>query len=379
MTDELTIPPTLPSYGEGTLADLASSLLGSLGMSGEPNPLRLPETTRACLLVVDGLGWELLRDHPAAAPFLSELAVSGRALAAGFPATTVTSLASLGTGRPPGVHGMLGYQVAVPGTGRLLNGLRWDSRVDPAVWQPVPTVYERAEAAGISAFRVAASAFQKSGLTLATSRGATYRPADSLGALVQQAGIALRAAEPAFVTVYVGDLDSTGHVFGSGSDAWYYELGHVDKLAEQLASVLPTGTLLYVTADHGMVDISPGSRVDVDDTPELREGVSLLGGEPRARHVYAQPGAAKDVLAAWQDALGERAWVVSRDQAVADGWFGPVEPAMTARIGDVVAAAAGTNAIVATQAEPRESALSGMHGSLTSAEQLVPLLAHSAL
>jgi hypothetical protein len=379
MTDELSIPPTLPSYGDGTLADLASSLLGSFGMSDEPNPLRLPETRRACLLVVDGLGWELLRDHPAAAPFLSELAVSGRPLTAGFPATTVTSLASLGTGRPPGVHGMLGYQVAVPGTGRLLNGLRWDSRVDPAAWQPVPTVYERAVAAGISAFRVAASAFEKSGLTMATSRGASYRPADSLGALVEQAGIALREAEPVFVTVYLGDLDATGHVFGSGSDAWYYELGHVDKLAEQLASVLPAGTLLYVTADHGMVDISPGGRVDVDDTPELREGVSLLGGEPRARHVYAQPGAAKDVLAAWQAVLGERAWVVSRDEAITEGWFGPVEPAMTARIGDVVAAAAGTTAIVATQAEPRESALVGMHGSLTTAEQLVPLLAHGLL
>jgi hypothetical protein len=30
--------------------------------------------------------------------------------------------------------------------------------------------------------------------------------------------------------------------------------------------------------------------------------------------------------------------------------------------------------VVATQAEPRESALVGMHGSLTAAEQLVPML-----
>ena len=51
---------------------------------------------------------------------------------------------------------------------------------------------------------------------------------------------------------------------------------------------------------------------------------------------------------------------------------------MTGRIGDVVAAAAGGTGIVATQAEPRESALVGMHGSLTSAEQLVPLLVHGS-
>jgi hypothetical protein len=378
MTDEPRTLPTLPAYGEGTLADLASSLLGSLGVTAEPNPLGLPETDRVCELILDGLGWELLRDHPAAAPFLSELAVNGRPLTAGFPSTTVTSLASLGTGRPPGVHGMLGYQVAVPGTGRLLNGLRWDDRVDPVTWQPLPTVYERAAAAGIGAFRVAARAFRKSGLTRATARGADYRPADGPGALVAQAGTALREAERALVTVYFGDLDATGHAFGCGSDAWYFQLGHVDKLAEQLASVLPAGTLLYVTADHGMVDISSANRVDADAIADLRKGVALLGGEPRARHVYAEPGAAGDVLAAWREVVGEHAWVVSRDEAIAEGWFGPVDPAMAPRIGDVVAAAAGGTAIVATQAEPLESSLIGMHGSLTTAEQLVPLLVHSA-
>jgi len=379
MTDEPRTLPALPAYGEGTLADLATSLLGSLGMSAEPNPLGLPETSRVCLLIVDGLGWELLRAHPAAAPFLSELAVNGRPLHAGFPSTTVTSLASLGTGRPPGVHGMLGYQVAVPGTGRLLNGLRWDDRVDPETWQPEPTVYERAAAAGIGAYYVASRAFRRSGLTLATARGADYWSADSMGALVAQAATALRETEPALATVYHGDLDATGHVFGSGSDAWYHQLVHVDKLAEQLASAVPPGTLLYVTADHGMVDISPANRVDVDAIMDLRKGVALLGGEPRARHVYTDPGAADDVLAAWRDVLGEHAWVVSRDEAIGEGWFGPVEPAMAARIGDVVAAAAGGTAIVAMQAEPRESVLAGMHGSLTTAEQLVPMLVHAAM
>jgi hypothetical protein len=379
MSDEPRTSPTLPSYGEATLADLASSLLGSLGVPDDPNPLGLPSTPRACLLIVDGLGWELLRDHPAAAPFLAELAVDGRPLTAGFPSTTVTSLGSLGTGRPPGAHGMLGYQVAVPGLGALLNGLRWDRRVDPVEWQPGSTIFERAAAADVSAYRVAAGAYEQSGLSKAVMRGARYRAANTLGGLVAQAGTALRESERTFVTVYLGDLDATGHLFGSSSDAWYYELGHVDKLAEQLAGVLPPDTPLYITADHGMVDIAPGNRVDVDEVAELRDGVALLGGEPRARHVYANPGAADDVLATWQAVLGDRAWVVSRDEAISGGWFGPVGPGIAERIGDVVAAAAGGTAIVATQAEPRESALVGMHGSLTSAEQLVPLLVHGGL
>jgi hypothetical protein len=371
--------PSLPRYGENTLSDLACSILSSLGAASDPNPLQLPETDRACLLIVDGLGWELLREHPAAAPFLSELAVAGRPLAAGFPATTATSLASLGTGRPPGQHGVLGYQVAVPGEHRLLNALRWDERVDPLVWQPGSTIFERATEAGISAFRVANSRLSRTGLSVATMRGAEVLGADTFGALVAEAAAALRRSDRVLATVYHGELDATGHVFGSGSDAWRYHLGHVDKLAEQLAGVLPPGTALHVTADHGMVDVPPADRIDADASPGLRAGVELLGGEPRARHVYARPGAAGDVLAAWREILGHRAWVASRDEAIADGWFGPVDPLLAPRIGDVVAAPAGPWAVVATQAEPRESALIGMHGSLIPADQLVPLLTLSPM
>ena len=379
MRAEPTVAPVLPRYGESTLSDLASSLLASLEVPGEGNPLGLPPAPRACLLVVDGLGWELLRDQPATAPFLSELAVNSAPLTAGFPATTVTSLSSLGTGRPPGQHGMLGYQVAIPGAKKLLNGLRWDNSVDPVIWQPGSTVYERAAAAGVFTYRVAASALERTGLSMAVMRGTEYRPADSLGALVAQAAGALRGADRALVTVYHGQLDGTGHTFGAGSDAWRFHLGHVDKLAEQLAAILPPATPLYVTADHGMVDVAPEDRIDVDVLPELRDGVAMLGGEPRARHVYAQPGAATDVLAAWAEVIGDRAWVLPRDEAIAAGWFGPVNPALAGRIGDVVAAPAGPFAIVATRAEALESSLVGMHGSLTSADQLVPLLSLPAL
>jgi hypothetical protein len=327
---------------------------------------------------VDGLGWELLRAHPAAAPFLSELAVTGRAVTAGFPATTVTSLTSLGTGLAPGMHGMLGYQVAVPGTGRLLNGLRWDSRIDPVAWQPSQTIYQRARAAGVGAYRVAASVLQKTGFSVAAMRGADYWPADGLGALAAQAAAALAESDRGLVTVYHAELDGTGHAFGCGSEAWVLHLAHVDRLAEHLAGALPPGTAMHVTGDHGMVDVTMAEKIDVDAVPGLLDGVALLGGEPRARHVYAKPGAAGDVLTAWREVLGSRAWVASREEAVADGWFGPTDPAFLDRIGDVVAAPAESWALVATQAEPLESALIGMHGSLTPADQLVPLLSFPA-
>ena len=180
------------------------------------------------------------------------------------------------------------------------------------------------------------------------------------------------------MTAYHPDLDTVGHEYGVASDAWSFQLAHVDRLAEQIAGSLPPGSVLYVTGDHGMVDAGPDDRIDVDTVPGLRDGVELLAGDPRARYAYTAPGAAPDVLARWQEALGERAWVVSRDEAIKDRWFGPVEPEFAGRIGDVIAAAAGKPALIASLAEPEESRSVGMHGSLTPAEQLVPLLAVAA-
>jgi Type I phosphodiesterase / nucleotide pyrophosphatase len=370
----------VPSYGGGALPDLSASVAASVGIPGFPNVLGFDRTSHACVLVVDGLGWEQLRDHPAVAPFLSELAMNARPVSAGFPSTTVTSLGSLCTGTPPGTHGMLGYQVRVPDENRLLNLLRWDKKaqVDPYTWQPQPTIYQRAEAAGVPAFHVAEAAFRGTCLTTALMRGARYQPANTMGELAAQAAAALTAHRRAFAIVYHGDLDGTGHRFGTGSDAWVRQLAHVDKLAEHLAAGLPSGGTLTVTADHGMVNVGPDDRIDLDETPALREGVALLGGEPRARHVYAQPGAEGDVLAAWRETLGDRAWVLSRDEAIKEGWFGQVDPAMVLRIGDVVAAPSGVTALVATKAEPKESSLYGLHGSLTPSEQLVPALRFTA-
>ena len=138
---------------------------------------------------------------------------------------------------------------------------------------------------------------------------------------------------------------------------------------------MPDDAALLVTADHGMLDVPASTRVDLDRTPELGDGVRLLAGEPRARYVHTEDGAADDVLARWRAVLGDRAWVASRDEAIASGVFGPVDDALAARIGDVVALARGTWAMTATEREPGPSRLIGFHGSLTATELAIPLLA----
>lgn len=352
------------------LPSVVSALTG-----GDGGVLGLEPLRRAAVLLVDGLGWHQLHAHADLAPVL--VRATSRRLTAGCPATTATSLASLGTGLPPGGHGVVGYRTVVPGTDRVLAALRWDRHVDPREWQPEPTCFERAVAAGVTVTRVGPAAFDGAGLTEAAMRGGTYAGAEGIGERIAAtaAGLAgLADSRPALAYCYVGDLDSAGHRHGVDSPAWRHELAHVDRLVEQLAAALPADATLWVTADHGMVDVPRTAHVDLAAHPELSSGVRVVTGEPRARYVHARPGAAGDVLATWSGLLGDRMDVRTRDDAIAAGWFGPVAEHIAPRIGDVVALATGSVAVVDSRERAGGSTLVGQHGSITPAELDVPLV-----
>ena len=282
------LPPS-PRYGSASLADLLPSVLAALGVPGEEAVLDVAlERPLVCLLLVDGLGADLLAEHAAHAPFLAGLHDRARDLDCGFPSTTATSLGSLGVGRPPGVHGLAGYTVRVPETGAILNHLRWDQPIDAERWQPYPTAFQRAAAAGVAVTRIGPWSFHGTGLTTAALRGGDYRGADALGERIIEAGMALERPGPALVYVYEGDLDSVGHRQAPGSAAWLQQLALTDGFAARVAEALPAGATLLVTGDHGMVTVPEDARVDLDADPALGEGVVALASEPRARYVHTR-------------------------------------------------------------------------------------------
>jgi hypothetical protein len=370
-------------YGEASLADVLPSVLASLGVAGEPNTLGLADTARAVVLLVDGMGWELLQRHPDAAPFLTGLA--GRPLTAGFPSTTVTSLTSLGTGLPPGVHGLTGYSSWVEEVGDAVNWLAWRpvgsgadlrERLPPEDLQPQATALERAADAGVTVTTATAAKFEGSGLTRAALRGGRFAGSVTWGDSLALALDGVDRGNRSLVYCYLSELDLIGHVRGAETDAWLGQLQLVDRFAELLAEQLPPDAVLHVTADHGMVTVPPEGRVDYDASGLLQDGVAALAGEPRVRHVHARPGAAADVLATWRAELGSSWYLLSRDEAVQAGLFGPVVTAQArGRIGDVVAIAATADvAVVQRRTHSVLSSLPGQHGALTDDELLVPLL-----
>ncbi|CAM5561287.1 MULTISPECIES: alkaline phosphatase family protein [Streptomyces] len=373
----------VPQYGGGSLADLLPTLAAGMGVPDMTATIaELSAADRNCVFLVDGLGWEQLRAHPDEAPFMASLLAgsrggSGRPITAGFPATTATSLASVGTGRPPGAHGLPGYTVRNPDTGELMNQLRWNPWTPPHVWQPYPTVFELAHRAGVHAAQVSSPTFENTPLTKVALSGGRFLGRLAGEERVDLAAEQLAAGDRSLVYTYYAELDGAGHRYGVDSDTWRGQLMYVDRLVQRLAEQLPPRTALYVTADHGMIDVpfDEEHRIDFDEDWELRAGVALLGGEGRARHVYAVPGAAQDVLTCWREVLGEQFWVASRDEAIEAGWFGPhIDERVHGRLGDVIAAARDDVLIIASEREPKESAMVGNHGSMTPAEQMVPLL-----
>lgn len=360
-----------PRYGTGSLAELLPSAVAAVGGVQWQNQLALPEMDSYVVFLIDGLGEGLLRAHAEEAPYLAGL--PGRTLTSGVPSTTATSLTSLGTGLPPGAHGIVGFTSRIPGTDRLLDALRWDKQIDPREWQIHDTAFARARELGVEATVVSKRMFEGTGLTEASQRGAIYIGADTVGERIS--GAVRAATESRSITyLYEGELDATGHRRGCGSWAWKHQLAMIDSFASRLREALPQRTGLVVTGDHGMVDVHLDRRIDVDEEPELMKGVSLFGGEARFRHLYCDNGAVDDVAKTWQERMGNEAIVLTRDQAIDEGWFGKVDAPVLPRLGDVMVASLGDRAIVSTSRFPYEATLVGLHGSVSEDEMLVPLL-----
>lgn len=395
--------PTPPPWGERTLAELTPALARALGVQvggvevggvevgvpAERPTWSLPPARAVCLFLVDGLGDVLLRARTGHVPTMRGLLDSPApgtpgTLRAGFPTTTAVSLGSLGTGLAPGRHGMVGTEVLDPQRGVLVSQLAWDSELDPVRWQSHPTVFQQLRAAGVDVHHVAPALFDGSGLTVAALRGPTFSPAATLTARVELAArlltraVTIPDAPPVFVLLYWEGLDKTGHVHGWQSEQWTHALEEVDAALSQLLDRTPADAVVYVTGDHGMIDIDPADRLDLTDRtafPGLLDGVAQLGGEPRVRYAYTRPGAEADVHAAFTEQLADRCWIATRAEAVERGWFGPVEDRVLPRLPAVIAATRDPVALVDPVHQRAESvALLGLHGSFTDGESDVPLL-----
>ena len=361
--------PIIPDYAGANVRGIIPALLGPAPWSsGLPAwmPAPVADSDAVVLFVLDGLGWDQLQDHRSMVPTLASMV--GGPIHTVAPSTTATALTSITTGLTPGEHGLIGYRMVLGG--EIMNVLRWAIGDQPVRRSHPPRDVQPFEPfLGHSVPVVSIAELQESAFSEAHLRGSEPLGWRAPSSIAVQARAQIEAGAR-FVYCYYAGIDKIAHERGFGP---YYEaeLRAADRLVADVLAALPTGTTLLVTADHGHVDV--GSRV-VTPTPELLAGVTMQSGEGRFRWLHAPKGAVDDVARAATEELGHLAWIVTKQQVLDEGWFGPtMTPAIRARLGDV--------ALVAREPvsfhDPDDSGpfeLMGRHGSLTSAEVNVPLI-----
>ena len=365
--------PRKPDYTGACVTNLIPALLGPRGTDDLPGffPAVVRGAKQVVLLVVDGLGWhqlqERVRVNRSLAPTLA--AMQGGPITTIAPTTTVTALTSITTGATPGEHGLIGYRIDF--AGNIVQMLRWaDARGDvrrrlaPRDVQPCPPflggsvpILSKAEFDG--------TAFTESHLR--DQRDFSWRALSSMVVDVRT----LLAAGEKFIYCYYDCVDKIAHERGFGE---YYdsELRTTDRLVADLASVLPKGAVLIVTADHGQVMVG-------EQTMSLHPDVTRLlthqSGEGRFRWLHTKADRADEVAAAARSHHGDDAWVMTRDEMIDGGYFGPrVNDVVRRRFGDV-AVMARNDVSFDDPADKTYFTLQCRHGSLTDAEIDVPLLA----
>ena len=362
--------PLITDVVAGGLASIDPALPGasaqaaaSLGMEAGADQL--------LLILVDGLGYELIQEYAGHTPTLRRMRDDIRSVHTVVPSTTAAAITAFGTGERPGATNMVGFSVAYGGG--VMNLLAMEGGPAPTEWQPVPTYFERLAAAGVASAVISPARFAGSGLTGAALRGARHVPAETLDDRVSAALRELRAGTPV-VYLYWSEIDHAGHGSGVGSDSWIVALEEFDAGLARLLRSLPAGVRTVMTADHGMINVDASQIVDVASTPALRDGVRVVAGETRAVHVHTDEGRADEVEMRWRDVLGESAWIISREEISA--LIGEGDGASI--IGDFLVLARGRCGVVDSRTQSASAiAMPGVHGSLTSTEMRIPVVVWS--
>jgi hypothetical protein len=392
-------PPeaVLPDYG-GYSIDAIPNLIGHAfgldsGTSVLSEAIELAPYDCVIFVILDGLGYQkacsLFDEFPDLA--LRRLGQQGVFLpiTSVFPSTTVTALTTCSTGLTPRAHGMIGYRLYLRETGSITNMIRFSllgngkgdsalgAGLDLEALLPGPTIYERLHERGIISHTLLPRQISGSGLSRILYRGCTYlHPVVTLGdMLATTREIIGRTNGRVFLTLYWPTLDSVAHTRGPESDAYIAEARTIDAAIGRELAGRVRNALLIVCSDHGFVSMSPADYLRLSDLSDLDRATLLPPvGEPRASYLFLRDAAHAQAQDRHPRIFAEGLVCLRADTALELGLLGTGEthPEVPHRLGDLVVVSTGDSGIYYPY--PDAVLLRGMHGGLTEAEMLVPLI-----
>ena len=350
---------------------------------------RLGSHSRVVLVYFDAFGWRFLERH-GEHPLLSGAEVER--WSSRFPSTTTVHSTTIHSGLPLGEHGLYEWNLLEPRLNRLVTPLWFsfagddrpgtlrDAGLTPHDVFPEPTLYRRL--LPVPSHVAMPSGIAGSATSRALLREATVHPFDEDREGLASLCAALAAEERAYGTIYFGDADGLMHMVGP-------EAPEVAALIEATLSAIaeapwPEGTLVLLTADHGMEGISPERTTYVNVAwPELErqlvvgaDGKALApAGSCRDLFLHVLPERLDEVAVQLGELLAGVAEVRKVETLLAEGLFGPhVTDALTSRLANLVVLPGAGEAAYWLEPGRFEQRFFGQHGGLSANEMEIPLV-----
>lgn len=330
----------------------------------------------ALVIVVDGLGWFNLNARRGHARGIFSL--GSTKINTVIPSTTAAALSTLNTGKLPGSHGLIGYKLKHPDLGVISSLSDWEQIADVREWQLQDTLFQSLHNDGFNPTVIARSSHAASGFTKAVLSGANYVGADTIERRFEVALEILRARKSRLVYLYIDELDRAGHKYGWQSNHWVDQLERVDAAVTDFLRAAPSNYGLILTADHGMIDIPEENHVLLDDLPGFNENIVMVAGEPRFRHLYLADSNAATELCEKFESASATLWALTREQAVATGYFGPVSEQVLDRVGEIVMIPKQEYALASRLDTHYPITMIGQHGGILAAEREIPVITAGA-
>ena len=382
----------LPDYHGGSIVNLMQSIVSALGGSERPHAyapstLAPPETfsdsRKVVLFVIDGLGYELLLKAADDGAMGGSLRGSMTSV---FPSTTATAITTFLTGCAPQQHALTGWYMWFREVGLIAAPLPFTTRAGGVSLASAGVDARRlfatapvSDALATRCFIVQRRDLVDSSYTNAFKGKAEVRGYRSLQGFFDVVRDIVNNNDSCFVYAYWPQLDGMCHRFGVDDERSREHLRQIDgRFGAFLDSARGSGSTVVLTADHGFVDTTSATRLELSDHPRLADTLVLpLCGEGRAVYCYVDPAKRARFEAYVAEELGDFCVAIDKEQVLANGYFGLGEPhpRLAERIGHYVLLMK-ENFVLRDHllGEGERPVHVGVHGGLSAAEMHVPLV-----
>jgi predicted AlkP superfamily pyrophosphatase or phosphodiesterase len=364
-------------------------------LTGEEKEAALPQSCFASgeydgvvLFFIDAFGWCFLERYMSH-PFIQRCLDKGilSKITTQFPSTTAAHVTTIHTGLEVGQSGIYEWFQYEPKVDKVIAPLLFSyagdgipgslhsCKIPPEEFFPFTTIYQKLHAKGVDSFVFEEAAISQSPYSQAVSKGAHpmgyFNLAQGLKNLTEL--FLTPRSNKLYAFFYHSYIDSVGHrkgVFDKAFDkSILYCLDHLEK---ELAPLMRSSKkiALLLTADHGMVPISPKKTFYLNqEMPHLVDWLQIKtpAGSPRDLFLSFKEEYLERAILEISAALQGKAEVWKVETLIKEDFFSssPVSKRFLERVGNLVILPYENEAVWWFETHKFEQHFYGSHGGLT--------------